>query len=70
MKGDYIEVLRTCRNVIMNYLAKRESREKLAKEIENYILSKIPETQRSLYEVVLDSLGKTLYNSPAPPQFH
>lgn len=39
MKGDHGDVLRMCRNMIMNYLTKRDARYKLVEEIEEYVLS-------------------------------
>ena len=61
MRGNYPRVLNTCRNIIMNYLTKREARDKLAEEIVDYIISKIPEQQKSLYADVLSRMGKTIY---------
>ena len=45
----------------MNYLSKREARDKLVEEITEYVLDRVPEAQKSLYKSVLDSLGKTLH---------
>jgi len=68
-KGDYPEVLCTCRNIAMNYLTKvvevEEEGEKRKKrvfsnEIANYILSIVPECQKSLYEEVIKSVDQTL----------
>ena len=63
-KGEYESVLRTCRNVVMNYLTNWDpaSRKRvLIEEIREYILSKVPKNQKSLYENVLNSLNETLY---------
>lgn len=60
-QGKYDRVLNTCRNIIMNYLTKREARDKLTEEIVDYIISKIPEQQKSLYADVLSRIGKTIY---------
>ncbi len=61
MKGKHDRVLHTCRNVVMNYLTTREARNELVEEIRSYILSKVPEGQKSVYEKVLKCLGTTLY---------
>ena len=61
MKGKHDRVLHTCRNVIMNYLTTREARNELVEEIRSYILSKVPEGQKSVYEEALKCLGTTVY---------
>jgi|GEM_PF-2786332 hypothetical protein len=62
IQGDYPNVLQTCRNIIMNYLTKRENRENLREDIIDYIISRAPESQRDLYEDVLKALGKTIHS--------
>jgi len=45
----------------MNYLTRGEAGDKLAEEIENCILSRIPDQQKGLYVDILSGVGKTIY---------
>jgi len=45
----------------MNYLTKKEARDKIVDEITDYILSKAPDRLRELYTKSLNGLGKTVY---------
>jgi len=68
-KGDYPEVLRTCRNIVMNHLTKvveieeegkKRRKRVFSDEITDYILGRVPEYEKSLYEDVIKSIDQTL----------
>jgi len=65
----YPEVLHTCRNIVMSYLTKvieveeegkKRKKRVFGDEIANYMLSRVPEYEKSLYKEVIKSVDQTL----------
>jgi len=63
-KGDYLKTLNVVRNVIMNYLTKKEEGKRvLRRELREHILSNIPERLKDIYEEIVDGIEATLISN-------
>jgi hypothetical protein len=62
-KGDYPNAIKSCRNIIMNYLLKdkdESGKRVLTKELRENILSRIPDKFKEDYKGILNGLSETL----------